>query len=304
MLRYLLLHRYGGIYLDLDITCQEPLDNLLHVPFLTTATSTKAVGVSNAFILSRPQHPFLADLITNRAKTHAGKWVSPWFEAMISTGYVFLSNGWMHYVKHNPHPQREDAVFVLADEDGQYKTHALGGTVETPLFKHQAANSWHTWDARICIFMEQHLVLSITIFICLVLLWVICMIAACCFPAAMRRQARRARQEDAALFHAMRAEQINQFHEYIREPSDEDIPAPSGLQSPSDSEAMREFPDDIELPVRPPACHIPAYGRPSSSIQPSRPTSIYDNTRAYDEQTSSMMPPLDPAYRGRPWSIA
>lgn len=297
MLRYLLLHHYGGIYLDLDITCQEPLDNLLHVPFLTSATSTKAVGVNNAFILSRPQHPFLADLITKRAEKHATKWLSPWFEAMISTGYIFLSNAWMDYVQHNPHPQREDAVFVLADENGEYKTHALGGTVDTPLFKHQAANSWHTWDARICIFMEQHLVLSIVFFICLVLLWLSFIIIACCgLPSPKRRQARRARQEEVASFHTMRAEQINEEHEYILDPS--------GHQSPSDSEAMREFPDDIELPVRPPACHIPAYGRPSSSIQPSRPTSVYDRAGAYDERTSSMMPPLDPPYRGRPWSIA
>jgi mannosyltransferase OCH1-like enzyme len=35
ILRYLLLHHYGGVYLDVDITCLVPLDTLLHLPFVT-----------------------------------------------------------------------------------------------------------------------------------------------------------------------------------------------------------------------------------------------------------------------------
>lgn len=33
--RYLVLHHYGGIYLDLDLRCLKPLDAFLTVPFLT-----------------------------------------------------------------------------------------------------------------------------------------------------------------------------------------------------------------------------------------------------------------------------
>jgi inositol phosphorylceramide mannosyltransferase catalytic subunit len=35
ILRDALLHHYGGVYLDLDVTCLRPLDNLLHLPWLT-----------------------------------------------------------------------------------------------------------------------------------------------------------------------------------------------------------------------------------------------------------------------------
>jgi mannosyltransferase OCH1-like enzyme len=139
ILRYLLLHHYGGIYLDLDISCLQPLDNLLHVPFLTSSTSKRAVGVNNAFILAKPQHRFLDLLVHDRIASHNRGWPSPWFEAMITTGYMFISNGWMEYVEQHKRFAREDPVYLLADDNGKFKGHALGGRVTTPLFKHGSA---------------------------------------------------------------------------------------------------------------------------------------------------------------------
>ncbi|GAB7324528.1 hypothetical protein MBLNU13_g08434t1 [Cladosporium sp. NU13] len=144
ILRYLILHHYGGIYLDLDLTCRQPLDNLLHAPFLTSSTSKWPVGINNAFILSRPQHPFLGHLISDeRIQEHARDWPSPWLESMITTGFVFLSNAWMDYVEIHKHPSYQDSVFVLADNHGKYAEHALGGKAMTPLFEHGRAGSWH-----------------------------------------------------------------------------------------------------------------------------------------------------------------
>jgi len=62
ILRYLVLHHYGGVYLDMDIKCLAPLDDLLHLPWLTPGAHPS--GINNAFILTKPQHPFLTFLIS------------------------------------------------------------------------------------------------------------------------------------------------------------------------------------------------------------------------------------------------
>lgn len=62
ILRYLLLHHFGGVYLDLDLKCRAPLDGLLHLPWLTPGAFPS--GINNAFILSKKGHPFLEFLIS------------------------------------------------------------------------------------------------------------------------------------------------------------------------------------------------------------------------------------------------
>jgi len=97
VLRYLLLHHYGGVYLDMDITCRVNLDPLLQVPFLTPVAHP--AGINNAFILARPKHPFLTKLIEQVPK-HNLTWTGlPYVENMLSTGCMFVSNVWVSYMR-------------------------------------------------------------------------------------------------------------------------------------------------------------------------------------------------------------
>jgi mannosyltransferase OCH1-like enzyme len=141
ILRYALLDHAGGVYLDLDITCRQSLDNLRQLPFLTPGAYP--AGVNNAFILSRPRHPFLQHLLDGVESRDLG-WGMPYIENMLSTGCMFFSNRWMSYVRSLGQTVRqEDGVYILADEEGDPEPHMLRGAVTTPLFEHDGASSWH-----------------------------------------------------------------------------------------------------------------------------------------------------------------
>merc|ERR1712000_693159 len=127
-LRYALLEHYGGVYLDIDITCRHPLDNIRHIPLLTPGAHP--AGVNNAFILARPHHPFLQHLLAGLPSSDL-TWGAPYVENMLSTGCALFGNRWMSYVRslqsktHAP----EDNVYILADGQGLIASHMLRGKV-------------------------------------------------------------------------------------------------------------------------------------------------------------------------------
>ncbi|MBA3752180.1 hypothetical protein H0X06_05330 [Candidatus Dependentiae bacterium] len=64
ILRYEILYRYGGIYLDVDFVCLKPLDMLLHYDVWTSLQPLDCRGdINNAVIGSAPGHPLLKDCI-------------------------------------------------------------------------------------------------------------------------------------------------------------------------------------------------------------------------------------------------
>jgi hypothetical protein len=207
------------------MTCLKPLDDLLHVPFLTSATSTRPVGINNAFILTKPKHRFLEHVITKRIAQHDRHWPSPWFESMITTGYLFLSNAWMDYVEHHKHPKYEDSVFVLADDKGKYNTHALGGRVETPLFKHEQAKSWHSWDAKFFMFCGKHpKFVGVTLVTMAILFPILILLAICCrrkpVPCTPAwRRARKARRDEVVEARRNRAIAIQEREQRVHNAS-------------------------------------------------------------------------------------
>jgi mannosyltransferase OCH1-like enzyme len=154
ILRYLLLHHYGGVYLDMDITCHQNLDYLLRAPFLTPAAHP--AGINNAFIVARPGHPFLTRLIEQVPK-HNLAWAGlPYVENMLSTGCMFISNVWVSYMRDDKHKLKKDKLYVLADKDNNTASHMLRGKVTTPLFHHGGESSWHGRDAKFIFWMDKH----------------------------------------------------------------------------------------------------------------------------------------------------
>ena len=174
ILRYLLLHHYGGVYLDMDISCRENLDPLLRYPFLTPGAHP--AGINNAFIVARPGHPFLTKLIEQVPK-HNLTWTGlPYVENMLSTGCMFVSNVWVSYMREMAHkakkvekarkahkvvktediPKEEDKLYILADEYNNTVRHMLRGNVTTPLFHHGGESSWHRKDAKYIFWMDTH----------------------------------------------------------------------------------------------------------------------------------------------------
>jgi mannosyltransferase OCH1-like enzyme len=133
VLRYLVLDHYGGIYLDLDMRCRQPLDFLRNESFLTPPANP--TGVNNAFIVSSRRHPFWQHLIHNLPRYNVN-WYTPYLTNMFSTGCHFFST--MHRT------YSDQAGLKILDS-----THKLNGHVVTPLFEHLGASSWHKGDAKV-----------------------------------------------------------------------------------------------------------------------------------------------------------
>ncbi|KAJ5778800.1 mannosyl phosphorylinositol ceramide synthase SUR1 [Penicillium odoratum] len=90
-LRYFLLWHYGGVYLDPEIGCQLPMEPLLH--------GTEAIlpeswpyGVSQQWIASKPQHPFVINVALSFHNIRGyGSLLSEYVTAMLDTGSIHIS---------------------------------------------------------------------------------------------------------------------------------------------------------------------------------------------------------------------
>jgi hypothetical protein len=72
--RYCILYVEGGIYSDLDTFCVNSLDHLIDPADEFIVPKGKRAAVFNAFICSRPRHPFLKAAITRATRLiHEGK---------------------------------------------------------------------------------------------------------------------------------------------------------------------------------------------------------------------------------------
>jgi mannosyltransferase OCH1-like enzyme len=63
VLRYEILHRFGGIYVDADFECLKPIDDLLEGVECFAAWEIQDRWVNNAVMGCVPFHPFLERLI-------------------------------------------------------------------------------------------------------------------------------------------------------------------------------------------------------------------------------------------------
>lgn len=59
--RWAILDHFGGVYLDLRISCRQSLEPIRNAPFLTTSGSFG--GITDEVIVSRPGHPFVKLLL-------------------------------------------------------------------------------------------------------------------------------------------------------------------------------------------------------------------------------------------------
>ena len=68
-IRYFILHEYGGIYIDIDMEVLRPVDELLEHDALNFSLEAGLMiintVISNAFMASRPRHPFFRHVATS-----------------------------------------------------------------------------------------------------------------------------------------------------------------------------------------------------------------------------------------------
>lgn len=102
-IRYFLLYHYGGIYLDLDVGCNLPLQFLLYLNSATLFAITKPLGVSNDFMIAQKHASFMHYVLLQLTKRNEDmeflSTFSPYLTVMMSTGPLFLSHCIYEYMQ-------------------------------------------------------------------------------------------------------------------------------------------------------------------------------------------------------------
>lgn len=96
ILRYEILKKYGGVYVDTDYECLMPLDDFIHAhDFFAGLQQGDEVG--NAFLASAPDHPLLNDFI-DRIGTVEKFNMTP-EEVLQVTGPIYITKRIISYIK-------------------------------------------------------------------------------------------------------------------------------------------------------------------------------------------------------------
>lgn len=193
ILRYAALHKYGGAYFDLDMTCLVSLDKtpLVGLPFVTPGA--RPAGVNNAFILARPGHALLSHILS-AVPMHDLHWGLPmrlpYTENMLSTGCMFFSNIWIKYAEDFIARRQKDSVYILADGNGDMAPHMWRGRVKSPIMAHSGDSSWHSWDAGVMLTMGKYYALVVSV-LAIGALGVVFFLSVCCCSRRHRRTWRK-----------------------------------------------------------------------------------------------------------------
>ena len=140
--RYVLLHRFGGVYLDMDITCLVSMDTILRTVDLFRVHTVLGHGpfprpVDTPVLMSKPNNPFMEYCMRNlRVMDHS--YLLPFLTVFFSTGPYFLSLTYFRY-------PCQGSIHRL---DLKY-TRSL-------YFHHDLSASWQTWDYYIIKFFEHY----------------------------------------------------------------------------------------------------------------------------------------------------
>jgi mannosyltransferase OCH1-like enzyme len=143
--RHLILYKYGGFYIDMDIVCKSKLDELINYDLVVTKSSSYKNVFTNSFYASSPNNPFIKYCIDNLPK-HSNKYklLGKHLHIVYSTGPNFLSNMIKEYKIENipnyyilsPNEFAGDCSLCNPDtcKGGKFFTHVKGQT-------------WNSWDS-------------------------------------------------------------------------------------------------------------------------------------------------------------
>ena len=149
--RYLVLYKYGGIYLDMDIICKKKLDSLLEYDLVLTKSSNVENSYTNSFYMVIPNHPFIKFCIDNLPNyVNSFYYFGKHLYVMNSTGPVFLTKMVDKYGEKNI-----KNIYILANDEFAgdctvcNEDTCQGGTY----FSHTIGQSWNSWDSLFYNFM-------------------------------------------------------------------------------------------------------------------------------------------------------
>lgn len=112
-LKYFILYHYGGIYMDLDISCRRPLDPLL--TFDAWFPEASPLGVNNDLMATRPRHPIFAAMTTELQRNDINL-LFPYLTIFWTTGPRYASNilkkWYLNHDGRNSDPEQSDGKLL------------------------------------------------------------------------------------------------------------------------------------------------------------------------------------------------
>ena len=163
--RYLVLYKYGGIYLDMDIICKKKITEFLNYNLVLTYGTSWKSSFTNAFFMCIPENPFIKYCIDNLCRNiNKYQYFGKHLHVMNSTGPSFLTNMVKQYGKIENSYILHNKEFC-GDCNVCNENTCIGGTY----FSHTTGNTWHEIDSTIYNFIFcKRLIIGI-IFIILVI---------------------------------------------------------------------------------------------------------------------------------------
>lgn len=141
--RYFILHKYGGVYADLDIQPRRHVSEIIGDAELVLP-QTPNFGLTNAFMASVNGSAFFSHII-NLLPEHANKWyqITRHWKIMTSTGPTFI---WAQYDKWKG--DKSAALIVPAAYWGKCSIcKSACREIATSPLKHLTGNSWFSLDS-------------------------------------------------------------------------------------------------------------------------------------------------------------
>lgn len=169
--RNCILHRYGGLYADMDYYCNKPFDLVLEKYknniYLVQTPNMPGDHVSNSLMYSEPGHLFWLDVLaTMKTKKTMPMYFTRHLEIMYTTGPGILNSvyhknkirrnvkSWPH-AKFQPYGQQDDIMTLKLPH--VYAIHASRGC-------------WHSKDSEVTVMVSRDI--SIILFVICVLVGV------------------------------------------------------------------------------------------------------------------------------------
>lgn len=150
--RYMLLYRYGGTYVDLDVVCRTPLSVIFAdspVEAGTVVRPASSFGFSQDFIaVRRPRDPFIRGVLSGLRRAAAS-----WLYAPLPYTSVVYRTGPMYFTRRVNCHDRQDQIFVIPWSKYQNYFDCVDGS------------SWHSWDGWIIwnVYLLRHQILRLII---------------------------------------------------------------------------------------------------------------------------------------------
>ncbi|EAT86875.1 hypothetical protein HBI56_137400 [Parastagonospora nodorum] len=147
-LKYFALYHFGGVYMDLDISCRRPLDPLLQ--FSAWFPEASPLGVNNDLMAAAARHPIFKRM-TTELERHDKNWLFPYLTIFWSTGPQFTSDilkEWFeHYKIEALKTQMERGID--ASPSSFFVLPQVYYSEQYTFFGHSPGGTWHGGDVAV-----------------------------------------------------------------------------------------------------------------------------------------------------------